>query len=274
METYIEEIQAAADHVRQSIRRQPAIGILAGTGLGDCAATVAQDVKMAYAEIPHFPVSTVQSHKGNLVAGTLAGKPAIVMQGRFHLYEGYSPREVTFAVRMMQALGVKLIIVSNAAGGFHADFSPGDVMVISDHINLTGSNPLVGAHHAAWGPRFPDMGAVYDTVLAEKAMAAGQVRGLRMQRGVYAGLLGPSLETPAEVRYLKTIGADAVGFSTVHEVIVAVQAGMRVLGLSTITNINDPDAPVSATLEEIIAVAERAAPVLGEIIRDVVAGID
>lgn len=273
METYIEQIEAAARHVRKRIQCEPLIGILTGTGLGDCATVVEQNQVMAYANIPYFPAATVDSHKGNLVTGNLAGKPAMVMQGRFHLYEGYTPRQVTFAVRMMQALGVKVLIVSNAAGGFNAGFSPGDIMVISDHINLTGSNPLAGGHNADWGPRFPDMGSVYDDRLAEKALAAGQMRGVPIQRGVYAGLLGPSLETPAEVRYLKHIGADAVGFSTVHEVIVAVQAGMQVLGLSTITNINDPDAPVSATLEEIIAVAENAAPGLKRIIRDVAADI-
>ena len=192
-----------------------------------------------------------------------------VMQGRIHLYEGYTPLQVTFPIRVMRQLGVTALVVSNAAGGFDPAFAPGDIMLIADHINLTGANALIGPNDADWGIRFPDMNHVYDPGLQNLARAAAAQCGIPLQQGVYAGLTGPSLETPAEVRYLKTIGADAVGFSTVQEAIVAVHAGMRVLGLSIITNVNDPDRPVPATVEEIIAVANTAAPKLTRIIQAV-----
>jgi purine-nucleoside phosphorylase len=226
-----------------------------------------------YGDIPHFPVSTVVGHSGRLMVGTLAGQTVIVMQGRFHLYEGYAPTTVTFPVRVMQALGVRHLILSNAAGGMNPAFRQGDLMVIKDHINLTGENPLIGDNDDDWGPRFPDMTAAYDRALAQCSRRAADSLGIALKSGVYAGLKGPSLETPAEVRYLQNIGADAVGFSTVMENIAAVHAGMRVLGLSTITNINDPDHAVPASVEDIIAAANRSAPVLSRLIRAVVAQI-
>jgi purine-nucleoside phosphorylase len=198
--------------------------------------------------------------------GDIRGCRVLILQGRFHLYEGYSPAEVTFPIRVAQELGVQTLIVTNAAGGLHPAFRAGDIMLITDHINLTGENPLIGAQTNAWGPRFPDMTSAYDRRLIALAETAAQANGRPVQKGVYAGLKGPSMETPAETRFLKTIGADAVGFSTVAEVIAAVHAGMKVLGISIITNVNDPDHPLPATLEDILAVARRAAPHLIELV--------
>ncbi len=261
---------AAADHIRSRVFRHPDIAILTGTGLGECAEGVCADARFAYQEIPYFPVSTVEGHPGQLVVGSLEGKQVAVFRGRFHLYEGYSPQEVTLSIRVMQELGIKQIIVSNAAGGLTSRFSTGDIMVIQDHINLTGQNPLVGPHEPDWGDRFPDMAHAYDPDLIKLASAIGNQLKIPLHTGVYAGLLGPSLETPAEIRFLKTIGASAVGFSTIMEVITAVQAGMKVIGLSTITNVHDPDNPLPATLEEILDVARRAAPALQKLVASLV----
>ena len=247
--------------------------MITGTGLGEAVGPLDDALAMNYADIPNFPVSTVVGHSGRLMAGRLAGHPVMVMQGRVHLYEGYAPETVTFPVRVMQALGVRHLIVSNAAGGMNPAFRQGDLMVICDHINLTGENPLIGANHDDWGPRFPDMTAAYDPTLVQLSRLAADRLGIALKSGVYAGLKGPSLETPAEIRYLKTIGADAVGFSTVMETIAAVHAGMRVIGLSTITNINDPDRPAPASLEAIVAAANHAAPDLNRLIQSVVAQI-
>ncbi|MCK5311027.1 MAG: purine-nucleoside phosphorylase, partial [Desulfobacteraceae bacterium] len=216
------------------------------------------DFEIEYSEIPYFPVSTIESHRGKLLFGTIEGKHLVVMQGRVHLYEGYSPFEVTFPIRLMQELNVKHLILSNASGGINLNFSAGDIMIIEDHINLTGHNPLIGHNEDDWGIRFPDMTQVYDKKFAALAKKIGKEEDIKLQSGVYAGLIGPSLETPAETRHLKTIGADAVGFSTVMEAITGVHAGMKIIGLATITNINNPDAPQKATLEEIIDTAQKA----------------
>ena len=267
-------VAAAAAYLRPRLSAPPRVGLLTGTGLGGLATMLEQKGETAYEQIPHFPAATVESHKGVLVSGELDGIPMVVCQGRFHLYEGYAPQEVTFPIRVMQALGVDHLIVTNAAGGLDLDYAAGDLMLIRDHINLTGANPLVGPNEERWGVRFPDMITAYATDWRE-AVARGAAReGVSLREGVYAGLRGPSLETPAETRYLRTIGADAVGFSTIMETIVAVHAGMRVLGISTITNINDPDAPQPATLEEIIDVAETAAPALQTIVRCAVGALD
>lgn len=269
MKSYKRRAVEAAEYLNAHINKAPEIGILTGTGLGNSAGSLDVDVSFNYKDVPNFSVSTVQAHLGKLLFGGLNGKHIIAMHGRFHLYEGYSPADVTFPIRVMQELGVKILILSNAAGGLNPDFKVGNIMIIKDHINLTGSNPLIGPNEDSWGIRFPDMSMAYDKKLALLAEDAGAKAGMKMQKGVYAGLKGPSLETPAEVRFLKTIGAEAVGFSTVLEVISAVHGGMRVLGLSTITNINDPDRPVPATVEEIISVAEEVAPKLDTIIKDV-----
>jgi purine-nucleoside phosphorylase len=269
MVQYRQRVEAAAKHLQQRIGAPPRVGILTGTGLGESAGALTVRESFDYGEIPHFPVSTVESHRGRLLFGDFGGVPVTIMQGRIHLYEGYSPLEVTFPIRVMRQLGVSELVLTNAAGGFDTTCRPGDIMLITDHINLTGANALIGPNEADWGIRFPDMNQVYAPDLQALARSAAESSGIRLRRGVYAGLTGPSLETPAEVRYLKAIGADAVGFSTVQEAIVAVHAGMRVLGLSILTNINDPDRPVPATVEEIIAVANQAAPRLEALIREV-----
>ncbi|MFC1857730.1 purine-nucleoside phosphorylase [Thermodesulfobacteriota bacterium] len=273
MKEYKTKVTEAAQFLRTQIENSPEVGLLTGTGLGESAAALDISRSLDYSDIPNFPVSTVETHFGRLLIGRMAGKNIIAMQGRFHLYEGYSSLEVTFPIRVMQALGVKVLILSNASGGLNLNFTTGDIMVISDHINLTGANPLVGPNEALWGKRFPDMTRAYDEKLSILAAKAGKTLEIPLQRGVYVGLKGPSLETPAEVRFLKTIGAEAVGFSTVLEVIAAVHAGIRVLGLSIITNINDPDNPVPATVDEIIAVAKEATPRLEAVIKKVVESI-
>ncbi len=267
------KVRETAVFLESKLDRPPATGVITGTGLGEAVGPLDNALTMNYGDIPHFPASTVVGHSGRLMVGALAGHPVMVMQGRFHLYEGYTPGAVTFPIRVMQALGVRHLILSNAAGGMNASFRQGDLMVIRDHINLTGENPLIGANHDDWGPRFPDMTGAYDRSLVQISRRAADSLGIPLKSGVYAGLKGPSLETPAEIRYLKTIGADAVGFSTVMETIAAVHAGMRVLGLSTITNINDPDRPAPASLEAIVAAANRAAPMLNRLIGAVIAQI-
>jgi purine-nucleoside phosphorylase len=274
MGTYYETVIKTAEYLKSRIKQLPTIGLMTGTGLGESISGIQAEGMVDYQEIPNFPTTTVESHYGKLVVGRLKGKFVMAMQGRFHLYEGYSPLEVTFPVRVMQALGVKVLILSNAAGGLNPAFNPGQLMIISDHLNLTGGNPLIGPNDDAWGERFPDMSRVYDRGLAALAKKEADRIGVQTTIGIYAGLSGPSLETPAEVRYLRTIGADAVGFSTIQEVIVAVHAGMRVLGLSTITNVHHPDAPEPASVADIIACAEKTAPAIATIIGGVIGGID
>jgi purine-nucleoside phosphorylase len=270
MKNYTRKVVETAEFLKSSIQTRPQIALMTGTGLGESAKFLDVSESFEYKNIPHFPVSTVQSHHGKLLFGRIHNQHIMVMQGRFHLYEGYSPLEVTFPIRVMQVLGVKTLILCNAAGGLNPGFAAGDIMIITDHINLTGSNPLIGFNEASWGIRFPDMIEAYDKELAELAETAGKEEGIPLQKGVYVGLKGPSLETRAEVRFLRTIGADAVGFSTIQEVIAAVHAGIKVLGLSTITNINDPEQPVPTTVEEVIDVAQKAAPRLEAVIKNVV----
>jgi len=273
MDHYKEKVLETAAFLKSQIAQMPQIAFLTGTGLGSSTDSMDINATFKYNDLPNFPISTVESHRGELIFGTLCNKKIMVMQGRFHLYEGYSPLEVTFPIRVMQELGVKYLIISNASGGLNLNFSPGEVMVIKDHINLTGHNPLRGSNVDAWGVRFPDMTEVYDKTLAKLALNVAQTADVYVQHGVYAGLSGPSLETPAETRLLKTAGADAVGFSTVMEAIAGVHAGMKILGLATITNINNPDAPEKATVEEIISVAQRAAYQINLILRAVLENI-
>ncbi len=261
----------SAAFLQQRISENPEIGLLTGTGLGASGGSLSISETFAYEAIPHFPVSTVKSHAGRLLTGRFGDRPAMVMQGRFHLYEGYSPAEVTFPIRVMKALGVETLVLTNASGGLNPKFKPGDIMIIEDHINLTGDNPLIGPNTDDWGVRFPDMSEGYDRQLVRRVEGVCREIKINVRRGVYAGLKGPSLETPAEIRFLKIIGADAVGFSTVQEVIAGVHARMKVLGLSTITNVHHPDHPVPANVDDIIAVAESTAPVIDRIIRKVVA---
>lgn len=270
MKAYGSAVMETVNFLRERLTAVPEVGVLTGTGLSGSMDSLGVDLAIDYSKIPNFPVSTVETHRGRLVSGTLAGRSILAMQGRFHLYEGYSPLEVTFPVRVMQALGVTCLVVTNAAGGINLDFSEGDIMVIRDHINMTGANPLVGPNNGAWGDRFPDMVHAYDTGLVASAQHAAKRAGFTVRTGVYAGLLGPSLETPAEIRLLKMTGCDAVGFSTVMENIAGVHAGMKVLGLSVITNINDPDQPEKASVDAIIKTAENAAPKLDAILRGIV----
>jgi purine-nucleoside phosphorylase len=273
MKNYKEKIIQAAEFLGARIAKRPRIGLITGTGLGQTAEFLNKVSAFDYKEIPNFPTSTVESHTGRLLFGHIDGKQIMAMQGRFHLYEGYSPLEVAFPIRVMQELGVKILILSNAAGGLNPEFTAGDIMIIEDHINLTGSNPLIGPNDDSWGIRFPDMIHTYDKSLSALAEKAGEHAGIQLRKGIYVGLKGPSLETPAEVRFLKTIGADAVAFSLIQEVIAAVHAGITVLGLSTITNVHDPDMPVPVTFEEVVAAAQQAIPVLERIIKNVVANI-
>lgn len=268
MEFYQKQVNEAAHYLGRYIDGAD-IGILTGTGLGDSIKDLEIKAEAEYRDIPNFPVSTVQSHYGKLVAGALNGRRIIAMQGRFHLYEGYSAFSVTFPIRVMQAMGVHILVLSNASGGINLNFTPGDIMLINDHINLTGENPLVGPNVDEWGIRFPDMIGVYDPGLMRVAEKASKSKGFSLQKGVYVGLKGPSLETPSETRFLRGIGGDAVGFSTVMEAIAGMHAGMRILGLSTITNINDPDNPVPAKVEAIIEVARQAAPRHAQIIQSI-----
>ena len=270
MKNYGHKAAETSDFLKSHIKKPPQIGLMTGTGLGKSVASLDISASFDFKNIPHFPVSTVESHRGKLLFGDMFGKQIMAMQGRVHLYEGYSPLEVSFPIRVMQALGVETLILTNAAGGLNPLFSAGDIMIITDHINLTGANPLTGPNDERWGIRFPDMTGAYDQDLVRLADTAGRDKDISLQKGVYAGLQGPSLETPAEIRFLRIIGADAVGFSTIHEVITAVHAGIRVLGLSIITNTHDPDQPVPATVEEVIAVADETAPRLEAVIKTVV----
>lgn len=273
-QSFVYDVQECAKFIQERLSIRPVAGMVTGTGLSDTLTDLQVNQVFPYAGLPNFPQATVDSHKGCLVQGTLNDREILVFQGRIHLYEGYSPQLVTFPVRLLQALGVPVLILTNAAGGINLDFSAGDIMLIRDHINLTGKNPLAGPHEESWGLRFPDMTRVYDTDLERLAVGVAARENIQLNSGIYAGLLGPSLETPAETRFLKNIGADAVGFSTVMEAIAGVHAGMKILGLSLITNINDPDAPEQTTLEAVVGTAAKASEKLNRIITGVVGQIE
>ena len=260
---------AAADAVRDRYAKTPAAGIILGTGLGALAREIAVEATIEYADIPGFPLSTVESHAGRLLCGTLGGRPVVAMQGRFHRYEGYTLQQVTFPVRVLRALGAPTLVVSNACGGMNPLWAPGDVMLIADHLNLLGDNPLVGANDDRLGTRFPDMSEPYDADLRALAREVALKAGIVLREGVYVAVAGPNLETRAEYRMLRALGADVVGMSTVPEVIVARHAGMRVLGLSIITDQCLPDALEPATLEKILGVAAVAEPKLTAVVRGV-----
>jgi purine-nucleoside phosphorylase len=264
------QIAESLEFIRTKTQAKPRIGIILGTGLGGLVKEIKKEVVIDYARIPHFPISTVESHQGKLIFGTLAGKKIVAMQGRFHMYEGYSLKQVTFPVRVMKFLGVENILVSNAAGALNTLFSKGDVMIISDHINLLGDNPLIGPNDDEIGPRFPDMSEAYSKKLIALAEQAALDLKIRVQKGVYVAMQGPNLETKSEYRFLRTIGADAVGMSTVPEDIIAVHMGMNVLGFSILTDECFPDALKPALLEEILKVAAKAEPKMTAIMREVV----
>jgi purine-nucleoside phosphorylase len=262
----LERAEEAAALIRQRFDSQVDVAIILGTGLGRLGAEIKATVAIDYAVIPNFPLSTVESHAGRLLCGTLAGKTVVAMQGRFHRYEGYSLQQVTFPVRVLRALGARTLVVSNACGGMNPLWRPGDLMLIADHINLLGDNPLVGPNDDRLGPRFPDLSDAYDAALRALARDVALERGIPIREGVYVAVAGPNLETRAEYRFLRTIGADVVGMSTVPEVLVAVHAGMRVLGISIITDLCLPDSLQPATVEQIIGVANEAEPRLTDLV--------
>jgi purine-nucleoside phosphorylase len=256
----------AADAVRARTKLRPEVAIVLGTGLGDLAREIAVEAEIPYGDIPGFPLSTVEAHAGKLLAGRLAGRPVMAMQGRFHRYEGYDLQQVTFPVRVLHALGARTLVVSNACGGMNPLWGPGDLVLLSDHINLLGDNPLIGPNDDRLGPRFPDMSSPYDPELRALARAAALELGIVLREGVYVAVAGPNLETRAEYRMLRAIGADVVGMSTVPEVIVAVHQGMRVVGVSIITDQCLPDALEPADIGRIIATASRAEPKLTRLV--------
>ena len=263
---YQEKVADCVRFITPRLTAEPSWGIILGTGQGVWADRLEGGGSLAYQELPHFPPATSPSHAGRLSWGRVSGQEVMLCQGRFHAYEGYSLRQVTFPVRVMASLGVKTLIVTNAAGGLNPLFKAGDLMLICDHINLMGDNPLVGENIDAWGPRFPDLSQVYDRRLREKTAAVAHRLGIGLHQGVYVAVKGPSLETPAETRFLRQIGADAVGMSTVPEVIVAVHAGLRVLGISVLSNVNLPDAMAPIAIEAIIDTVARAEPQLVELL--------
>ncbi|MFQ5708662.1 MAG: purine-nucleoside phosphorylase [bacterium] len=256
------KIAETGDLLREKSRITPQIGIILGTGLGALAQEIEQQAVISYDEIPHFPISTVESHVGRLIFGTLGGKSVVAMQGRFHYYEGYTMKQITFPVRVMKYLGAQTLLVSNACGGMNPVFSPGDIMIITDHINLFGDNPLIGVNDDSLGPRFPDMSEPYSKELIALAEQIALEERIKVQKGVYVAVSGPNLETRAEYRFLRAIGADVVGMSTIPEVIVAVHSAMRVLGLSVITDACFPDALKPVNIQEILKVAAEAEPKL------------
>lgn len=264
-----ERIEIAARVVRERSALEPEVAVILGTGLGGLAERMEVEAAIPYGEIPGFPLSTVETHSGRLLLGTLGGRRAVAMQGRFHRYEGYSLQDVTFPVRVMRALGAGTLVVSNACGGMNPLWSPGDLVLVSDHVNLLLDNPLVGANDDGLGPRFPDMSEAYDPALRALAREVALERGIVLHEGVYVAVPGPNLETRAEYRMLRTMGADVVGMSTVPEVIVARHAEMRVMGVSIITDACLPDALEPADIRRIIATAGEAEPRLTALVEGV-----
>jgi len=265
-----EQINEAVVAIRTQTNMQPEVAIILGTGLGGLIKDIQIEATVNYPDIPGFSSSTVESHAGRLLFGTLGGKPIVAMQGRFHYYEGYTMGQITFPVRVMKALGVRGLLVSNACGGLNPQYAPGDIMVISDHINMLGTNPLIGPNDDTLGPRFPDMSEPYAADLIDLVEQVALENRLKVQKGVYVAWSGPCLETKAEYRMLRMLGADVVGMSTVPEVIVAVHAGLKVLGLSVVTDSCLPDALKPVDIKEIIATAEGAEPKLAMLMKRVV----
>lgn len=270
----MERLREAVAAVRGAGGARPRVGIVLGTGLGGLADAIGVEVALAYEELPHFPVSTVESHSGRLLLGTLEGVPVVAMQGRFHRYEGYALQRIAFPIRVMRLLGADTLIVSAACGGMNPLWGPGDLVLLDDHINLMGESPLTGPNLDELGPRFPDMSAPYDEGLQERAAAVAMEAGMPLRRGVYVAVAGPQLETRAEYRMLRAMGADVVGMSTVPEVIAARHAGMRVLAVAIITDQCLPDALEEADVPAIIATARAAEPGLARVVKGVLRGLD
>ena len=267
----VTKINEAVSFIKGIYNEAPAVGIVLGSGLGSFTAEMKIEKEIAYGDIPHFPVSTVQGHSGKLIFGELGGKKVVAMAGRFHFYEGYSTNEVVFPIRVMKFLGIETLLVSNAAGGMNVDFQVGDLMLINDHISLFAINPLIGKNIEAFGPRFPDMSEPYNKALIEKAKKIAAVKGIVLKEGVYCGVTGPTFETRAEYKLLQIIGGDAVGMSTVQEVIVAVHMGLTVFGISVITDIGIREEENKITHEEVLAAASSAEPKLTYLFKELIA---
>lgn len=265
--TYLEKIHETADYIRGEVGDMPLIGVILGTGLGDLVSHIDKKKELDYHNIPNFPVSTVEGHSGKLIFGNLGGKYIVAMQGRFHYYEGYDMKEVTFPVRVMKEIGVRTLFVSNASGGMNKEFKVGDVMVITDHINLFPENPLRGKNYENLGPRFPAMTEAYSHELIALADSIAEEDNIRLMHGVYVGTPGPTFETPAEYEYFRIIGGDAVGMSTVPEVIVANHTGIKVFGVSVITDLGGKDIKDVPTHDEVQKAAIKAQPVMTSIIK-------
>ncbi len=266
----LQKIQETADFLKSKIKINPKTGIILGTGLGNLVTQITETTEIPYETIPNFPVSTVEGHSGKLIVGLLGGVEVVAMQGRFHYYEGYDMKAVTFPVRVMKALGIENLLVSNASGGVHPDFEIGDLMIITDHLNLFPEHPLRGKNFAELGPRFPDMSNAYSKELIAKAKKIAAENNIKVVEGVYVGTTGPTFETPAEYKYFRTIGGDAVGMSTVPEVIVANHAGMKVFGMSIITDLGVPGKIVEVTHEEVQEIGNKVQPLMTLIMKELV----
>ncbi|MDQ3191413.1 MAG: purine-nucleoside phosphorylase [Bacteroidota bacterium] len=269
----LNKIKETTDFINQKINFQPEIGIILGTGLGGLVKEIEIETTIPYESIPNFPISTVEGHTGLLIFGVLGGKKVVAMQGRFHYYEGYDMKEVTFPVRVMKFLGIKQLFLSNASGGVNPSYEIGDLMILNDHINLFPTNPLIGRNYPELGPRFPDMSEAYDKSLVAKAKEIAKANNIKIQEGVYAGLSGPCLETPAEYVYVRNIGADTVGMSTVPEVIVARQMDIPCFAISIITDLGVPGKIVKVTHEDVQRIAEIAEPKMTLIMKKLVSSI-
>lgn len=262
-----DKVSEAIKIIQEHAHVEPQVGLILGSGLGDLAEDIKDASVIPYKDIPYFPESTVAGHKGQLVIGELNGKQVVAMQGRFHFYEGYNIKDVTFPVRVMQGLGVHRLIVTNACGGMNQSFEPGDLMIINDHLNMTGENPLIGKNDETFGPRFPDMSEAYSKDFKKLAKSIATKEDIKVQEGVYAGITGPSFNTPAELIMLRHLGADAVGMSTVPEVIVANHMGMEVLGISCVTDMAIGEALEPLTHDQVVAVADQTKPTFIRLVR-------
>lgn len=270
----LNRVNTTVDYIRTRTSIVPRVGVILGTGLGDFVQEIHAELTIPYSELPNFPVSTVEGHQGRLIFGRIGGQSVVAMQGRFHFYEGYSMDEVTFPIRVMKALGVEVLILSNACGGVNPDFEVGDLMIITDHINLMGTNPLIGPNDSKLGPRFPDMSEAYDKNLVKMALSSAEALGQHVRTGVYAAVTGPVYETPSEYRFIRVIGADAVGMSTVPENIVARHSGMRVFAISVITDLGVEGRIEKITHEEVIRAARAAEPRLARLVLEFIGRLD
>ncbi len=272
-QNYREQVEECARFLAPRLKSRPEWGIILGTGQRLWDERLEEGECLSYEELPHFPRATSPSHQGRLGWGQMSGRRVMLLQGRFHAYEGYTLAQVTFPVRVMAALGVKALVLTNAAGGLNPLYRPGELMLICDHLNFIGDNPLVGPNLDAWGPRFPDLSRVYDLGLREAAAEVARRQGTVLRQGVYVAVKGPSLETPAETRFLRMLGADAVGMSTVPEAIVATHAGLRILGISVLSNLNLPDAMAPIAIEDILATVAGAEPRLADLLMGIMAEV-